>query len=495
MHEFELKLQVPPERRAEVEAALRHGPVTRQRLQARYFDTPQGALRRAAMVLRLRREERRWVQTVKSSAGREAFERLEHNVACVSGTAPDTSLHDGSPAAPLLKQALAQTGEDAAALKPVFATDVVRLTRMVTTAQTSVEVALDEGRITAAGRELPVLEIEFELKSGAPSALIELTQGWCARHGLWLDPQSKAAAGHRLAAREPVAAAVTASPVTVDRHASVTDILNAVLESVLQQVLANARELAVEQATDKHVHQLRVGLRRLRSALRELRALPELSSLPPQVEEVLTGGFRQLGQHRDALVLVPQLAQQLAQAGAPPLATPPPAPLPDIGAAVRDAEFQSALLAVIGLQHRLREGTPETVTTTKMLRKAVGKRLARLYRESLESGGNFASLSEPDRHRVRKRLKRLRYLSELMRPLYPARKVDRFVDALKDLQDTLGQYQDAAVGRRLWGEQAKVDPAAWFGAGWLTAREEELARSCERACRDALEDAAVFWKA
>ncbi|HKB54404.1 MAG TPA: CHAD domain-containing protein, partial [Ramlibacter sp.] len=249
------------------------------------------------------------------------------------------------------------------------------------------------------------------------------------------------------------------------------------------------------QASDEHVHQLRIGLRRLRSVLRELHGLPELSPLPPQVKEVLTGAFGQLGEHRDALVLVPQLAQQLAQAGAPPLATPPPAPLPDIGAAVRDAEFQSALLAVIGLQHRLREGTPETVTTTKMLRKAVGKRLARLYRESLESGGNFASLSEPDRHRVRKRLKRLRYLSELMRPLYPARKVDRFVDALKDLQDTLGQYQDAAVGRRLWDEQAKVDPAAWFGAGWLTAREEELARSCERACRDALEDAAVFWKA
>jgi triphosphatase len=493
MREFELKFQVPPQRRAEVLAALRHGPVKKEHLQARYFDTPQAALQEAAMVLRVRKEGRRWVQTVKCADAPGAFDRLEHNAPRRAGPAADLALHDGTPAAPLLQAALERTGETAADLQPVFATDIVRLARTVTTAQTEVELALDEGRLVLGQREQPVLELEFELKAGLPSALIELAQEWCTRHGLWLDPQSKAMAARRLDAAEPPAAVMaTAAKVTPD--AQVPELIAGVLASALEQVLGNAREVATGQATDKHVHQLRVGLRRLRSVLRELRSLPELSSLPVPVEERLTALFRQLGEHRDALVLVPQLERQLADAHAPVLARDPQAPVPDIAAAVRDSAFQSAMLAVVAVQQRLFEGLPPATTSRKALRRAVSKRLGKLYVQSLQAGGDFAALAEPDRHRIRKRLKRLRYLSELMRPLYPGRKVDRFVGALKDLQDALGEYQDAAVGRRLWSEQAQADPRAWFGAGWLAAREEELARSCERACRDALGEAEPFWK-
>jgi triphosphatase len=493
MREFELKFQVPPARRAEVLAALRHGPVAQERLQARYFDTPQRALQHAAMVLRLRKEGRRWVQTVKCADGRGAFDRLEHNVPTRAGAGADIALHDGTPVAPLLQAAFDATGETAADLQPVFATDIVRITRTVTTAQTEVELALDEGRLLLGQREQPVLELEFELKAGLPSALIELAQEWCARHGLWLDPQSKAMAASRLAATEPPPP-VMAGAAKVARDAQGSEVIASVLGSALEQVLGNAREVAAGQATDKHVHQLRVGLRRLRSVLRELQDLPELASVPATVQDQLTMLFRQLGEHRDALVLVPELERQLAAAHAPPLARDPVGPLPDIAAAVRDTAFQSAVLAIVAAQQRLLESPQAPATGRKALRKAVTRRLRKLRAQSLEAGRDFAALAEPDRHRVRKRLKRLRYLGELMRSLYPGRKVDRFVDALKDLQDTLGQYQDAAVGRRLWTEQAKSDPNAWFGAGWLAAREEQLARSCEQACRAAFADATPFWK-
>jgi triphosphatase len=492
MREFELKFQVPPDRRADVLAALRHAGVARERLQARYFDTPQGALQHAAMVLRLRKEGRRWVQTVKCADGRGAFDRLEHNVPAKAGAGVDIALHDGTPVAPLLQAAFDATGETAADLQPVFATDIVRIARTVTTAQTEVELALDEGRLLLGQREQPVLELEFELKAGLPSALIELAQEWCARHGLWLDPRSKAEAARRIGAAEPAAAVMATMP-EVPRHAPVPALLAAVLGSALEQVLGNAREVASGEATDKHVHQLRVGLRRLRSVLRELQDLPELASLPATVQEHLTALFRQLGEHRDALVLVPALERQLAAVHAPLLARDPAAPLPDIGAAVRDSAFQSAVLSIIGLQHRLLEGTATDETNRKALRKTVSKRLRRLHAQSLEAGRHFAALAEPDRHRIRKRLKRLRYLSELMRPVYRGGEVDRFVSALKGLQDTLGEYQDAAVGCRLWTEQAKSVPGAWFGAGWLTAREAELARCCERACVRALRKARAFW--
>jgi triphosphatase len=492
MREFELKFQVPPARRAEVLAALRHGQVHRHHLQARYFDTPLRALEQAAMVLRLRKEGRRWIQTVKC-ADRGAFDRLEHDVPSKAGQAPDIALHDGTPVAALLQAAFERTGESAADLHAVFTTDIVRFTRAVTTAQTEVELALDEGRLRSGRREGPVLELEFELKAGLPSALIELAQEWSARHGLWLDPQSKAMAARRLDASEPPPS-VGAERISVSRDPDAAELITAVLGSALDQVLWNAREVATGAATPQHVHQLRVGLRRLRSVLRELCALPELSSLAATVQDQLTMLFRLLGEHRDALVLVPQLERQLAAANAPALKRPLTGPPPDIAAAVCDVGFQSSVLAVVAAQQRLLEGTAAAGTGRKALRVAVGKRLRKLHQQSLQAGRDFAALPEPQRHRIRKRLKRLRYLSELMRPLYPARKVDAFVAQLKDLQDALGEYQDAAVGRRLWSELAIEDRAAWFGAGWLAAREEELARSCERACRDAARKAVPFWK-
>jgi triphosphatase len=492
MREFELKFQVPPARRAEVLAALRHGQVHQHHLHARYFDTPLRALEQAAMVLRLRKEGRRWIQTVKC-ADRGAFDRLEHNVPSKGGQAPDIALHDDTPVAALLQAAFERTGESGLDLHAVFSTDIVRLTRAVTTAQTEVELALDEGRLLSGQREMPVLEMEFELKAGLPSALIELAQEWSARHGLWLDPQSKAQAARRLDASEPPPS-VSARRIEVSRDAHADELIAAVLGSALDQVLWNAREVAMDAGTPEHVHQLRIGLRRLRSVVRELGALPELSSLPATVQDQLTMLFRLLGEHRDALVLVPQLERQLAAANAPALTHALTGPLPDIAAAVRDVGFQSSLLAVVAAQQRLLEATAVPATSRKALRQTVSGRLRKLHEQSLKAGRDFAALPEPQRHRIRKRLKRLRYLGELMRPLYPGRHVDAFVAQLKDLQDALGEYQDAAVGRRLWNELAIEDRAAWFGAGWLAAREEELARSCERACRDAERKAVPFWK-
>jgi hypothetical protein len=63
MTEFELKLEIPPERLPAVLVAMREDKTRRKRLQARYFDTKEEALAREGIVLRLRREGRaavRW---------------------------------------------------------------------------------------------------------------------------------------------------------------------------------------------------------------------------------------------------------------------------------------------------------------------------------------------------------------------------------------------------------------------------------------------------
>ena len=81
-----------------------------------------------------------------------------------------------------------------------------------------------------------------------------------------------------------------------------------------------------------------------------------------------------------------------------------------------------------------------------------------------------------------------------MRSLFDGEDVDRYVASLKGLQDALGQYQDAAAGRQLFARHAVEDPRAWFGAGWLAEREEQIAGECERACRKTRRKSRPFWK-
>ena len=71
---------------------------------------------------------------------------------------------------------------------------------------------------------------------------------------------------------------------------------------------------------------------------------------------------------------------------------------------------------------------------------------------------------------------------------------DTYPKVLKDLQDALGRYQDAAAGRQLFAQHAAEDASAWFGAGWLAAREETLAHDCQDACRRAARREKPFWK-
>lgn len=486
MTEFELKFQVPSERLDALDAALRRGPVQVKRLRARYFDTPLEALARHGLVLRLRQEGRAWVQTAKGP-GRGGFERLEHEVPVDDGEgAPDIARHASHPVGKLLRKALGDATQE---LYPVFETDVNRLTRTVEAAGTAVEIALDRGRVRAGKRSHPVQEVEFELKQGSPAAATELAQSWCEEHGLWLDPLSKSALGRRLAAGKPEGEPVQATETEQDAQAAPA-LLAAVLDAALQQVLGNARELAAGRGGDEHIHQLRVGLRRLRTALRELKDVAGLQALDPAIEPALRALFQLLGRHRDGVTLVPKLEAEMAKAGAPAMKRWQPE-LPDVGAAIRDAGFQGAVLQLVALVQELRE-VPEG-NGLKAMRKSVAARLQKLQHGVERDGRKFSQLQPPERHRVRKRLKRLRYLAELVRPLYAARDVDRFVKSLKDLQDALGEYQDAATARMLFEEHAKQDAQCWFAVGWLAARAQAIAHDCEQACRATAPRMKPFW--
>ncbi|MDP2033130.1 MAG: CHAD domain-containing protein [Polaromonas sp.] len=493
MTEFELKFEIPPARGPAVEAAMRRGRVAQQRLQARYFDTPEGALAAQGVVLRLRKEGRQWVQTAKAPGSRP-LERLEHNLAlgARAPSAPELARHHGTPVGDRIRQALKlQPGKDFPALVQVYATDIVRLSRLVRSNGTLVELALDRGHITAGDRALPVSELELELKQGPAAGVVALASNWCLKHGLWLSSVSKSLKGQRLAASQDFGAATGARPPRYPGHATGREVAVAVVAACLDQVLANASDVAGGCTGEEHIHQLRVGLRRLRTALRELE--PLASDWGGPWEEALAEAFRALGRHRDRDYLMHTLQGRIEAAGGPPLdwqgalgALPGPA------RSVHSPVLQQALLGLVGFVHG---AVPEDASETgaPSPKKFLRKRLGRLHRQVLARGRQFTDLPEAEQHALRKRLKRLRYLAEFAQPLFARRRAAAYLAALKPVQDALGIYHDEVAALQVWQGLSAHDPRALFGAGWLSARREIHVQACQQACDQFARQARRFW--
>ena len=487
MSELELKFQIPPGGRDSLLKAVGRRGLERIELDARYFDTADHLLARHLIALRLRRENTRWVQTLKA-AKPHSVERFEHEVELPEGArpeVPDLSLHEGSEVGAMLRALLAAHGEPA--LVETYRAEVARRRRVLPYGEALVEWSLDEGRIVAGGRVHPISELELELKDGDPQALYAMARDWQARHGLWLDTISKAHRGTLLVEGAAFADAVKASAPRLERGMRGDAMLRAIVAACLAQILPNASEIAGGSREAGHVHQLRVGLRRLRTALRELDAFAPGSS--ERVEASVGPVFEALGRARDRHVMATELAPDLARAGAP-LAQPggdDASADEALAPAVRAPRFQAELLRLLAFA----QGHAEEAGEDKPLA-TIRARLDRLQRQVVHAARDFDSLELDDQHRARKRLKRLRYLASFVAPLFKPARVDAWSAAAAAAQDALGQHVDRAFAARRFEEIAGRDPRAWFAVGWLRAGSAASARRGRKGL-ERLRRAEAFW--
>ncbi len=270
--ETELKFQVPTDCRALLERTVATADAKTTRLQAVYADTAGQHLARAGLALRLRKEGRVWVQTLKGR-GDGLLNRLEHEVPLPpQGGTPvlDLARHAGTPAGDRLAAAL----PPGAVLLPLYRTDISRLHRSVRFEGAVVEVAYDRGWLLAgegeAQRKLAVNEIEFELLSGPPAKLAALALRWVGKHGLYWDSRTKSERGMRLALGLTRAPAVTVQPPPRRAAEAPAAAGHAALQAALEQAVANAAEIAEGLGEGEHLQALRAALRRMPEALRRM---------------------------------------------------------------------------------------------------------------------------------------------------------------------------------------------------------------------------------
>ena len=490
MEELELKFEVPKASVASLRAALlEHGarPLT---LHARYYDSADDVLAAHGMALRLRREGPRWVQTLKA-AGASAVSRFEHGVTLdVDRDAePDVDPTRHAAAAPSALQDVLARLRDGTPLLERYRCDVVRLACDLHLPDAVVEMALDLGEIGAGARTLAVSELELELEEGRREALFELGAAWAGVGGLWLDVRSKSERGLRLARGEAGGPPVYAAAVGLDRHMGGGTLLRAVLLSALEQVLGNASEAAAGSGGEEHVHQLRIGLRRLRTALRELGALS--ARIDARWDGVLAEAARSLGALRDQQALANAVEPLLQGAGAPTTRWAMPAQEADAGAAVRQPALQRVLVEILGLA--CSDAAADAPVPAGEARSLVEQRLQRLHRRLRRAAKDFEALPREQQHRARKRLKRLRYLAEFVAPLWPHHHAERYLSRLERAQDALGRHNDIAVAADHFGRDGQADPRSLFAAGWLGAHLQWTAHECRREL-GRVTDTVRFWR-
>lgn len=179
--EFELKFSATPGCQADIMAAY---PVEYQQIQMEttYFDTAKFALSDRHITLRRRMENGESVCTVKtpvSGYGRGEWECRCENIdygiieLCKLGAS---------------RELLVLTVDG---VVPVCGARFVRQAGLVRFMDAELELALDSGVLSGGGKEIPLCEVEVELKSGSPEAAIAFGGLLAERFGLQQQKKSK----------------------------------------------------------------------------------------------------------------------------------------------------------------------------------------------------------------------------------------------------------------------------------------------------------------
>jgi inorganic triphosphatase YgiF len=266
--ETELKFAIAPDEAPQLvgAAALDGIEPSKSKVLSLYFDTPKGELAANGMALRLRKVKGGWAQTLKASSSGAGglhdrseweFNRPDPSI--------DLSLFTGTPLAKLDDPSNLH-----ARLAEVFRTQFERTAWIVAPAPgTRVEVALDRGEVAAKGRAEAICEAEIESLEGDVGAIFEVAAHLLDEVPLRPSTITKAERGYRLRSgkrRQPE----KAPQIHLDEGATAFDAARAVIGVSLSQLQANEEGLLASSHVE-FVHQARVALRRLRSALQIFR--------------------------------------------------------------------------------------------------------------------------------------------------------------------------------------------------------------------------------
>jgi triphosphatase len=514
MRELELKYLIDDADIRRLRAWLRaemNGAVLKPRqLRSIYFDTDGQLLRENGIALRVRRDGRRWLQTVKAGDGAHSGVQ---SLTEIETPAPGGRIDLGT-----IEGALGERLREMVNGSELIAVSETSIRRNAATLTTSegckIELALDIGEIRANGAAAPFSELEIELIEGNAAGLFDFARRLLSDIPLRPSRLAKSARAQVLAAegrlsptpRHRGAATVALAPGQSSELAA-----RDVLRECLAQISENLDFVLVSDAVEGP-HQLRIGLRRLRSAFDAFQPVIGTAQLGALDDEARWLSH-EVGRLRDldvALsdILLPEAETHPDLDGLRPVIAlnekrrdAAKTHLCEVLRSARARLFLLDLTAFIECRGWL---VVEDFDQTTRLARAVEELASEALEDSFDrvrkKARGIATLETEERHSLRKALKRLRYTAEFFSPLHEGKKSAAFLKRLRKLQDLFGDLNDLAMLEHLMtGPDAPGgdDPAIRFASGWLVgnrgARAELHWHEAKLRWQD-LKSAPVFWR-
>jgi CHAD domain-containing protein len=292
------------------------------------------------------------------------------------------------------------------------------------------------------------------------------------------------------------------------------------VDEALTYVTAHLADVILHWATlipgcerPEPVHQMRVGVRRLRSALSVFRrAVEDGSAACPWLDDLtdrLKALAAQLGRARDWDVFLAEtgadisrvlpadrrIAQMIAAAGRKRAAAYADLAVLLAGRDWSQLEMTLALLPTLRpWNHAARAAEPAAVLASPA-KDYAAHALDRRLKHVLAPGADLSGLPAEQLHETRKQAKRLRYATEFFAPLFSEKSIRKYLPRLEDLQEDLGAVNDTAVAAHLMAQLGTGgDRAFAAGAvmGFGAARHSRAQRRVRRAW-DRFYRATPFW--
>ena len=516
-HETELKFVLdditPRELWARVKALKLQSTGPRAKtLRTTYFDTPDHALKKAGIALRLRRDGRRWVQTVKTNA---KLHGGLSRVGEVENHAPGGRLDiQAIPDVSTREEVLRRT--KGAALLPVCETVIKRSAAELSLEDgTRAELAIDVGEIRASGHSADLRELEIELIEGKPGRLFDIAQALLPAGGLRFSRLSKGARGYLLAKEgriEPPLEPRNAEPIAVEPTEIAEHAALATLRECLDQIATN---VVVVRKLDEieGPHQLRIGLRRLRSAFSvysPVLSCPEMDRLSREAKWL----GQEVGRLRDLDVVAKDIVGREARlnpdepglsALAEALAQQAAQQREHVRTLLVSPRAQSFLIALARFEETrgwlVAEDFEQTERLAMPALRLSRRSLTKCWKKVDRLAQHLEQLNAEQRHELRKELKKLRYATEFFSPIYSAKQVRKFLKSLKMLQAVFGDLNDAVTVKAIMAEETNRldgrDAGVQRAIGWVIGASQTRAEFGWNMAKDLwrdLDQARPFWK-
>ena len=292
---------------------------------------------------------------------------------------------------------------------------------------------------------------------------------------------------------------------------TVADAFQRIIVDCRDHVVTHAAPV-LDHADVEGIHQMRVGIRRLDTAMTAFKKAVLWPSDQPLRSE-LSWLRRTLGEARDAdvfaLETLPEIRRTVDLNGE----------IEDITHTVEELRETRRAAAIAALRSdrfdRMNDALDEWIAASawrnprgRRRQKELARPVAKLSRRALDRlekkawlrGYDLRKLSPDQRHKTRLRLKKLRYAAESFKSLYDPAEAQRYLRGLKKVQDQLGAMNDAETAKSILAQATRDYPDVVRAPGlrllaqWQEMQGRRLVEAGTKACRK-LSRIQPFWRA